>query len=120
MKNCFLTIGIILMAGCTLEQKPDYLLDQPQDLVPKEKMVSIIMEAHLYESLTLNLGLKYDSARTLFKSYYEPQILEKHQVSESTYVKSYQYYLSDPQLIQDIYETVIDSLAIRQSLKKID
>jgi hypothetical protein len=120
MRYRFLTIGVIILSACSLEMKPDYLLEKPNDLIPKEKMVSIIMEAQLKESMALSLNLQYDSARALFKSYYEPQIFEKYQVAETTFIKSYQYYLSDPSLIQEIYEAVVDSLSIRQSLNKID
>ena len=120
MRALFLISGIIFMFSCSLEQKPDYLLEKPSDLLGKEKMAAIIMDAQIKEALVLNMNLKYDSAKMLFKSYYEPQILEKHNVPESTFVKSYQYYISDPSLIKEIYEVVVDSLNSRKTLKKLE
>jgi len=120
MRQFFLIAGSLLMLSCSMEQKPDYLLEKPKDLIGKEKMAAIIMEAQLKEALVLNLDLQYDSAKTLFKSYYEPQILAKYNVAETTFVKSYQYYISDPSLIKEVYEIVVDSLSARKTLKKLD
>jgi hypothetical protein len=120
MRKGFLVIGILLISACKFEQKPDYLLEKPKDLLSQETMVSIILEAHLKEAMVLETGIQYDSARKLFKSVYEPEILEKYGVDDSTYFKSYQYYISDPSNIQKIYGRVVDSLNIRKSLKKID
>ncbi|MEM7550109.1 MAG: DUF4296 domain-containing protein [Bacteroidota bacterium] len=120
MKNSFLAVSIILMISCSTERNPDYRLPPPADLISEDKMVTIILEARIKEAWLNEAGIKYDSAQKLFEYIYEPEILKNNQVADTTFLKSYQYYLSDPDLMKDIYGRVIDSLNIKQKLSQVN
>ena len=101
---------MLAVVSCTGDGKPEDLLDH-------ESMVSYLIDLHLAEAEITNLRVDLDSASFLF-SILEEDLLVKHEITETGFIDSYNYYLQHPDELQIIYATVVDSLSLKQSLRK--
>ena len=82
---------------------------KPENLLSKEKIVSILIDVHILESEIQTLRVSKDSSQLLFNTF-ERELFEKHQVDKEVYKKSFEYYLEGVKEMEKIYEAVIDSL----------
>ncbi len=107
MKNIFLLLLIIALLSCTREEKI------PEDILSKEKMVSVLIDIHILEKKLDYLHISRDSAQKLYTAY-EFDILKQHQVDTNTYRRSFDFYSLEVRHMVDIYEAVVDSLIAEQ------
>jgi hypothetical protein len=108
VKNVFLAGFIFLCFSCIDNSIPEYVLS-------KEKMTAILIDVHVAEAKAAAYNLlTVDSAAALF-SVMEAEIYKKHKVDKKAYKKSYEYYMKRPELFEQIYNSVIDSLTVRQA-----
>ena len=106
-----LALGLLLVAGCARpEQVPT-----PPNLLPKEKMMSLLVQLHLLEARLETSRISGDSARALFLSQ-QHDLMWRNGVSEpdSVFERSYRYYASHNKDLDEIYAGVIDSLTLRE------
>lgn len=108
----FLIVPIIAFTG-SCERKEF----TPEGVIPKDKMISIFIDMHIMESQISTLNLKRDSSKILFK-HYEQKVFEKHNVQDSIYHHSYNYYLYNVNDMEKIYDAVIDSLSLHERIVK--
>jgi len=112
VKNVFLSFSgllIALLAGCAQERSV------PEGILPTDKMVSILTDIHELETKVANLKLTYDSSTLLYKQQ-QDSIFKKHQVTDSVYTESFDYYLQQVELLDQIYAAVVDSLSLRRNV----
>ena len=84
--------------------------------IPKEKMVNILIEIHLLEEKINQLNYPKDSSKYIYELF-EEEIFKKYDISDEEYRSSYSYYFFDPKQLDEIYQSVIDSLNLHnQSL----
>ncbi|QHL86203.1 DUF4296 domain-containing protein [Nibribacter ruber] len=109
MKNSlpFFLLSLVLL-GCAPEVKT------PADLVSEDKMTSVLLDVHLAEARIGRTILQYDTSRMVFK-HVQKEILKKHQLTDSSFRHSYDYYLDNPALLDRIYEKVLDSLSLMEA-----
>lgn len=90
-------IALLLLISCGEE-----LIDKPDNLIPKEKMINII------EEMAVINAAKSTNADMLRKNQVDPTdfILKKYEVDSLQFVESDRYYVSKPVEYKDIYETV--------------
>ena len=86
---------------------------QPEGLLSKQQMVSALLEFYQKEARFNTLGVSTDSTAALMH-YYKLKYIQQHNLNDSAIDFSYQYYLSKPKLLSEIYDQVIDSLALRE------
>ena len=112
MKNIFLVLILLTVLSCgESDNKPD-------DILPKEKMVEMLIDIHILESEIQNLRIKKDSSHLLYNSF-EREIFKKNNVDQEVYRRSFEYYLNDVDGMEKIYDVVIDSLNyMEKSLKE--
>lgn len=112
MKNIFLVLILLTVLSCgESDNKPD-------DILPKEKMVEMLIDIHILESEIQNLRIKKDSSHLLYNSF-EREIFKKNNVDKEVYRRSFEYYLNDVDGMEEIYDVVIDSLNyMEKSLKE--
>jgi hypothetical protein len=111
VKKYFLPLACFLLAACNTggeQQKP------PAGLLPREKMINILIDVHIAEAIVTQRNLPADSARILFQDYKEG-ILKKMGVDKEAFQKSYQYYMDNVRELDAIYAIVVDSLSLRES-----
>ena len=87
----------------------------PEDILSKDEMTNILIEMHLAEAKVGSLGLNTDSSALLYEAM-EKRVLEEQNLSEAAYLKSYNYYLENIKLMEDVYARVVDSLSLRESI----
>lgn len=84
----------------------------------KDEMVDIIIRIHLAEAKVSNSYLPSDSALMYYKTM-EDSIFGKYNTTKKVYDSSYVYYMKNIEEMDIIYSRVVDSLSLKESLKKI-
>jgi Domain of unknown function (DUF4296) len=105
---------VLLLSGsiisCEKEKLPDGVLDH-------QKFSAVLVDIYLAQS-RLNASLaKRDSADLLFKPF-EEKLLQLHHTSDSVMKKTYEYYIAHPKELELIYDSVIDTLSLREQKAK--
>lgn len=106
----FLLAGVVLLS-CGKEKKPANILSH-------EEMAGVIVDVYLAEARLNGMLMKRDSAKQVFKPF-EERLLSKKGIQDSTLKKSYQYYLDHSDELEQIYDSVIDTLSLREQRAKI-
>jgi len=109
MKKNFLILLTIVLLGCVRKDKP------PEDIMSKQQMVSFLIDLHLMEAKMNISRFPKDSSKAFFPVI-EEALFKKHNITDSLYFKSYQYYLNDMFAMEDIYSAVVDSLSLRERI----
>ena len=99
-------VALSILLGCAKE-------NVPKDILTQDQLTTIMIEFYLGEAKLSNYSLPYDSASKLFIPF-EAAVLKKYGVSDSSLLKTYQYYFHHPKKLEKIYEIVIDSLNLRE------
>ncbi len=110
MKKSFLGIIILVAISCSFDR-------QPKSIMNEQEMINYLIDLHIAEAAVQNLRLKADSAMIVFAAK-EKHLLKEHNVTDSIFIYSYNYYLNHPLMLEDIYAAVVDSISLRQSLLK--
>ncbi|UII27257.1 DUF4296 domain-containing protein [Fulvivirga maritima] len=91
--------------------------DVPEGILEKDEMISIMLDMYLAEGKVNNLRITRDSSLAIFNAY-EKALYEKHNVSDSVYRESLTYYYDHPMQLEKVYESVLDSLNLKQERLK--
>ena len=107
--NKFLA-GILLIAccfcSCTERTKTSKKI--PAGIIGKEKMAQILADIHIAENLT-GKDRKIDSNRVKINAYYFA-IFDKYHVSSDQFTRSMDFYLGNPDILQEVYENASEIL----------
>ena len=98
----FLFLGVV---ACNAPKRPEGVLTQPQ-------LAALIVEVYIGEARLDQLPLTKDSAIRYFIPF-EQKLLKTRGISDSTLKKTYAYYLDNPRELQQVYDSVIDTLVLR-------
>lgn len=96
-----LVLGLFLFSSCAEE-----LIERPENLIPEDKMVSIIKEMAIVNAAkTTNLG-------KLRENGIEPTtfVFEKFEIDSAQFVDSDRYYASKPLRYENMYKKVESDL----------
>lgn len=107
MKNVFLLTVLLLAFSCKSEE------EIPEGILTEQEMVDILIDIRIIEGKVGVLSVNKDSSRVLFDKF-ENDVFEKHKMDSLVYRKSYQYYMTHPELYLSVNDIVLDSLKIRQ------
>lgn len=70
-----------------------------------------MIDIHLTEGLVSTFPIHYDSSRVLYPMF-EKEVFKKHQLSDSVFLKSLEYYMRDARFMDRLYARTIDSLHV--------
>ena len=101
---------LVLSLSCASNSSPQGVLDE-------DLMVSVLVEIQLAEGKVSSLPISYDSSQVLY-TLLERDIFSKHEVTDSVFKSSMEYYLEDAEKMDRIYARVIDSLVVLESNPK--
>jgi hypothetical protein len=101
---------LVLNLSCASNSSPQGVLDE-------DLMVSVLVEIQLAEGKVSSLPISYDSSQVLY-TLLERDIFSKHEVTDSVFKSSMEYYLEDAEKMDRIYARVIDSLVVLESNPK--
>ncbi|MBR9999246.1 MAG: DUF4296 domain-containing protein [Cyclobacteriaceae bacterium] len=109
MKKLLAFCFLILLSGCVEKDKI------PDNIMSKQEMVDFLIDLHIVEARISLARFPNDSIKLFFPEI-EDSLYRKHQVTDSLYKKSYQYYLQHISLMEEIYSAVVDSLSLRERI----
>jgi len=106
---------IIVMAGlivnaCRQEERPAGVL-------PPAEISKLMVEFYLAESRMTAQGMVRDTAIKYFFPI-EEKILKSYGVPDSTLHATYQYYMEHTEEFEKIYDSVIDTLSLREQMER--
>ena len=78
-------------------------------------MAEVMQDIYLLEAKVKELNIPVDSAAVIY-NHYEKGIFSEHQIDDSLYEISFEYYLNHPELMSEIYAIMVDSLSLRERL----
>ncbi|MCF8297762.1 MAG: DUF4296 domain-containing protein [Saprospiraceae bacterium] len=116
LKKYIFLILIPLAISCN--KKPENNTEaKPGNIIPKEKMVELMVDIHLVEGTT-----RYAYGKTTeseeYQDYLYSYVLEKHNISFEDFTNSIRYYTKDINTLADIYSEVLSELSEMQSKAK--
>lgn len=110
MKKSFLGIIILVAVSCSSDRPPKTIMNEGE-------MINYLIDLHLAESAVQNLRLKGDSAKIVFAAR-EKHLFKEHNITDSLFINSFNYYLAHPIILEEIYSAIVDSISLKQSLLK--
>ncbi len=102
-------IGLTL-SGCQRE-------DRPESVLPPEEISKLMVELYLAEARMSAQAMSRDSAIKYFLPF-EEKFLKETGVPDSILRITYQYYTDHPQEFEKIYDSVIDTLSLREQKER--
>jgi hypothetical protein len=109
MKKFFLTV-LVIVSACAINN------DVPEDLIPQEQMIPLLIEIHLLESKIRNLSIRpKDSAKVVY-DHYEKLLFADFNITSDQYERSYNYYIDHLDEFKEVYTSVVDTLMQREKL----
>ena len=103
---------LLLATALPACQRPE-ATPAPADLLPRDKMVHLLIEMHLLEARVEATRLPPDSLRALYLAKHR-ELLWQTEVKDSAFERSYRYYGIHGKDLDDIYGAVLDSLGQRE------
>lgn len=103
---------LLFLVSCVKDEKPE-------DLMSKEDMVEALIHVHLLEAKVNKLTSRRDSIQFIY-DHYESILFDKHEIEKEKYDRTMAYYIENPDQLLEIYETVVDSISLRQKNQNIN
>lgn len=111
----FLCVGLLCMQCGSGKNE---LGAKPDNLIPPDKMASLLADIHLAEARVGKLNIGNSDSSAIVFTRLQAKAFAKEQVDTSAYSKSYIYYSSHPAALAQIYEQVIEKLKVKQKNKE--
>jgi len=103
---------LVIVSACSTES------EVPEDLIPQDQMVSVLVEVHMLESKIKNLSIRpLDSAKVVY-DHYENLLFADFNITQDQYERSFNYYIENLDEFEDVYTTVVDTLMQREKISK--
>lgn len=110
IKNVYLIFLVLtLIWSCTTKLKTN--AEEPQNLIHRDTMVSIIVDLRLYEAKLSNQQKKGTKSFTEYKLYLHNSVMEKHHITRDQFSESFAYYQYDLKTLDGIYADAITRLS---------
>jgi hypothetical protein len=107
MKKLLVIFSLVFLAFVSCDKLP---VEKPENLVNKREMIKMLTDIHIAES-TFN-HMRYDTIiRNSSSANFYYSVLEKYQVPDSVFEKSYVFYLSTPKKFEEMYREVMNNLS---------
>lgn len=99
---------LIFFASCSKKS-----VDIPKGILSKEELTPVLVDIHLAQA-SLNLNQTGDSSHFSMDDY-TASILQSHHMTKEKYDTSMAFYTEHAELLEEIYEEVINELSKKQS-----
>ncbi len=107
MKNILLILSLIFFAFVACDKLP---VEKPENLIKEKKMIDMLVDIHIAEA-TFN-HMRYDSiVKNSSSANFYYSILEKYEVPDSVFEKSFVFYTSSPKNFEKMYRKVMNKLS---------
>ena len=112
MKHSYIIILTVLLSSCGMFEK-----EQDDNIIPKDKMVEIIVDAQFVES-ALKVHKRKREDMVAYTDHYYNYIFEKHNITKEEFEESLEYYSENIAELDRIYADVINILSRKLSETK--
>jgi hypothetical protein len=109
MKRLLIFALFPFLFACGEDEKQEVVI--PADVLPKEKMAMALADVHLAEAGAY-LKTPLDSSAREKVGF--QHIYERNQISKVQYDSSLSFYVDHPELLNEVYEIVLNELSRRQ------
>jgi hypothetical protein len=106
--SLFILGSLLAPISCSSEEKP------PKSALTQEQMASILTDVHIAESRVTKLQLKSSDSSLLVFEKLKKEIWKKHKVDTLVYRSSYDYYMTHPKQMTEIYEKVNKKIELQE------
>ncbi len=107
MKKTFFILAILFSAFISCDNE---VIKKPDHLVKEKQMIDMLADIHLAEA-TYN-RMRYDSiVRNSSSVNFYYSVLDKYNVPDSVFEKSFVYYASNPKNFEKMYREVMNKLS---------
>lgn len=107
-KNILISILLATLVWVSCDKPP---LEKPENLLSKNKMVEMLVDIHIAEATYQNMRGRDTIVRNSSSANFYYSILEKHEVVDSVFEKSFVYYAAFPKEFEKIYRDVTNKLS---------
>lgn len=109
MMRFFCLFFCLSLLSCQSENE-----EMPENMIPQAEMVQILADIHTLEAQVEGQIIYPDTALMTF-NYGQEQLLKRHGVTREQFRNSYHYYVTHVKEMNKLYETIIDTLSLRES-----
>ena len=106
MRKILIIFILGVMLSCQTKEKPKLVLTQAQ-------LSSLLVDVYLAEARTETIPKMRDSIIRYFLPF-EQKLLQGQGISDSVLKVTYTYYMSNPKELEQVYDSVIDTLVLRE------
>ena len=107
MKKFLVILFLLIIAFASCDKPP---IPKPKKLIKEKEMIKMLVDIHLAEATYQKM--RFDSIMKNFTSVdYYYSILEKYEVADSVFEKSFVYYASNPRQFEQMYRKVMNKLS---------
>jgi hypothetical protein len=83
-------------------------------VLPRDKMVAVMADVQIAEASIMFQNNKGNIVENRAKDYYR-FVFDKHRITEKQFRESFSYYASKPELMEKLYESVINEISKKQA-----
>ena len=107
MNKLFIILSFIFLAFVACDKLP---VEKPENLIKEKKMIDMLVDIHIAEAAYNHM--RYDSiVRNSSSANFYYSILEKYEVPDSVFEKSFIFYASVPKNFEEMYRKVMNQLS---------
>lgn len=99
-------LALVGMAACQTNERPKDVLTQAQ-------LSALLVDVYLAEAKLDAIAKPKDTTIKYFLPF-EEKLLRRVGISDSVLRKTYAYYLDNPKELEQVYDSVIDTLTLRE------
>ncbi len=110
MVTKFRIVMLVLLLGWMGSSCEKPVVEKPKDLVSKDKMIDMLTDIHISESMYQTRRYTSQDMRKITEADLYYSILKKYDVADSTFERSLIYYSSLPKEYERIYSRVLNKL----------
>lgn len=101
---------ILLFSVFALTSCDEPPIPKPEKLIKEKQMIEMLVDIHMAEATFIHM--RYDSIvkRSTSANFYY-SVLEKYQIPDSVFEKSFVYYASNPKHFEEMYREVMNKLS---------
>lgn len=105
--------------SCSESIDTDLGRTKPEHLISRHKMINILKEIHLAESVVSSSGLTYTKSLARFKRY-KLFIFKKYDIDSASFSTNFNYYMGHQKDSEHIYKALEDTFLIRKHHKNFN
>ena len=107
MKKALFILAILVLTFISCDKE---VIPKPRPLIKEKQMINMLVDIHLAEA-TFN-HMRYDSIiRNSSSANFYYSILQKYEVADSVFEKSFVFYASNPRNFEKMYREVMNKLS---------